>query len=183
MASLAERRFRCIAHGEVRVRVARGQFPARCPIAGCSRTFLRTWDGKPLPHAPAMPPSRAVRITRECEPDESLPPDEVRAGILRLLAEMPHGARRPTALALGFKGKWALHSARSIAKGRGHLYEAVRRRLSRRLHQFERGEFVLVPTGLSGPGKRLSGAIPSSLESARATARVGDIRAAGIHTG
>jgi len=130
-----------------------------------------------------MPPSRAVRTTRECQPDESLPPDEVRAGILQLLAAMPYGARRPTALALGFKGKWALHSVRSIGKGRGHLFEAVRRRLSRRLHQFERGQLVLVPTGLSGPGKRVYEAIPSSLPAARLTVGVGDIRGAEDPTG
>jgi hypothetical protein len=150
MAKRRERSFTCWAHGPFRAIVSPGEVP-RC-IRGCSRAFTRMPDGS-LP--PPPPPRRPARVARESEPDERMPADELRAELRRLLTEAPYGGKRPLALALGFRGRWALHSLRSIAVGRGHLYEAVRRRLSRRVHQFKRGEFELVSTGLQGPGKRL----------------------------
>ena len=104
---------------------------------------------------PPPPQPRRARLFRELEPDEQMPPDALRAALKRLLDEIPYGAKRPIALALGFSGRWALHSLRSIAKGKGHLYEATRRRLSRGVRQYQRGELRLVATGLEGPGKRL----------------------------
>jgi hypothetical protein len=64
-------------------------------------------------------------------------------------------AAKPPSRALGFGGRWPRHNMRSIARGRGYLFEAVRRRLSRRVQQLDRGELVLVPTGHEGAGKRL----------------------------
>jgi len=81
--------------------------------------------------------------------------EQVRAALRELLARAPHGGKRPLALALGFRGRWALHSLRSIASGRGYLFESMRRRLSRGVQQLQRGDLILVPTGAHGAGKRL----------------------------
>jgi len=82
-------------------------------------------------------------------------PDAVRTALRQILAEMPYGGKRPLAKALGFRGRWALHSLRSIARGRGYLFEGMRRRLSRGVQQLQRGDLILVPTGQHGAGKRL----------------------------
>jgi hypothetical protein len=80
---------------------------------------------------------------------------EVRATLRELLDQAPLGGKRAVAEALGFVGRWRLHSLKSIARGRGYLFPSVRARLSRKIGQLERGELTLVATGARGPGKRL----------------------------
>jgi hypothetical protein len=168
MSRLRERTFVCLAHGPFRANT-HAEVPC-CP-RGCSRGFIRLPDGSlPSPRiSPLLP--RQPRIVRKPEPDERLPADHVRAQLLRLLDELPHGAKRPLALALGFRGRWARQSLRSIVKGRGNLFEAVRRRLSRRLLALQRGELIVVPTGFQGPGKRLYEVVPRTHDT---EVRVGD---------
>jgi len=125
-----------------------------CP-RGCSARFVTQADGSQIVVQPPPPPKPPKPVRLPPAPDERLPAEAVRAALRQHLAQAPHGGKRPLALALGFRGRWALHSLRSIACGRGYLFEAVRRRLSRAIQQLERGELVLVPTGEHGAGKRL----------------------------
>ena len=75
--------------------------------------------------------------------------DQIRAAAKRILSHCPAGTKRPLALACGFKGEWALHTLRGIAKGRGKLVDATRRRLAHTLGMVLAGELVPVSTGQS----------------------------------
>jgi hypothetical protein len=81
-------------------------------------------------------------------PDEQMPEAEVRSRLRRVLSHLPKGSKRPFARLCGYRGKWALHTLRGVAKGRAMLPEASRRRLSRKLNQLFRGEWILVKTGM-----------------------------------
>ena len=73
--------------------------------------------------------------------------DEIRAAAKRILSHCPAGTKKPLALACGFKGEWALHTLRGIAKGRGKLVDATRHRLCDVLGRILRGELIPVTTG------------------------------------
>jgi hypothetical protein len=123
------------------------------------RVVFESPEPQPPPKPPRPPPAR----------DERMQADEVRASLQRLLAQAPYGGKRPLALALGFRGRWALHSLRSIARGRGYLFEAVRRRLSHRVQQVERGDLILIATGHYGAGKRLFTVVAAEAEEGMAS--------------
>jgi hypothetical protein len=61
------------------------------------------------------------------------------SGLRKLWHQLPRGGRKPLAREL----RLALSTLRSIVKGRGTLHEAVRRRISRFLCQYDRGEVRL----------------------------------------
>jgi len=76
--------------------------------------------------------------------------DQIRAAARRILSHCPTGTKKPLALACGFKGEWALHTLRGIAKGRAKLVDATRRRLCDTLGRVLSGELVPVTTGRRG---------------------------------
>jgi len=149
MGRYALRDFLCLAHGPFQAMATRGE-TVRCPC-GCSLWFVRLADDPSTPRP--RPPARPVRAVPH--PDEQMSEHELLSALQRLYTSTPDGGKRALAEALGFHGKWGRQSLRSIAWGRGRLFESVRRRLSRRVRQFQRGEARLEPTGAEAPRKRL----------------------------
>jgi hypothetical protein len=83
--------------------------------------------------------------------DELMPELLVRSELRKLLSHLPRGTKKPLARACGYRGKWALHTLRGVAKGRGLLPDACRRRISRVLNAIQRGELILVQVGPPNP--------------------------------
>jgi hypothetical protein len=125
---------------------------ARCPY-GCSRRFLEPVYNDD----PDLPPVQKrggeyqlVPKAIESEVDVGNPvmsDAEIRAKLARILSHCPMGSKKPLARACGYRGKWALHTLRGVAKGRAMLLDAVRVRISPVLRRVMRGELVPVRTG------------------------------------
>jgi hypothetical protein len=105
----------------------------------CEPTIRRDAQGRFLKRVDAPPTATRFPMTD----------DEIRAAAKRILSHCPTGTKKPLALACGFRGEWALHTLRGIAKGRGKLVDATRRRLCDVLGRVLRGELVPVETGYS----------------------------------
>jgi hypothetical protein len=88
------------------------------------------------------------RVQPATHPDELMTETEVREKLRRVLSHLPRGSKKPFARLCGYRGKWALHTLRGVAKGRAMLPEASRMCLSRILNQLFRGEWVLIKTGM-----------------------------------
>jgi len=135
---------RCAAHGIV---------PAGgCP-SGCSRRFLSAVyaDDDDVPQVRNCTGQFQV-VPKAAESDDgagelALPEEEVRATLRRILSHCPAGSKKPLARLCGYRGEWALHSLRGVAKGRAMLPEAVRYRLSPILRQIMQGQLVPTRTG------------------------------------
>lgn len=134
---IIDRGFWCDAHGDFRAFTAAGEIP-RCPC-GCSARFVQPRDdAKAHTQASPPPPDRpSLHRDRDRVASESLPPEQVRALLAEVLEHAPYGAKRQLALALGFRGKWALHSARSIANGHGWLFAGTCKRLGVALRELQ----------------------------------------------
>jgi hypothetical protein len=139
----------CGGHG--RFTALAGAETTRCPW-GCSSRFVRPV----VVPANAQQPGRDGQGRYAARPvaaqatgtdDETMSDTEVRAVLRRVLSHCPKGSKKPLARLCGYRGKWALHTAKGVAQGRAMLPDACRRRVSRVLRLVIDGEVVLVRTG------------------------------------
>ena len=87
-------------------------------------------------------------------PDEQMTETQIRTELRRLYCHLPTGSKAPLSRLCGYRGPWALHTFRGVAKGRALLPDVCRRRISHVLRQIERGELMMVKTAqLSRTGR------------------------------